>query len=221
MYYGTPFALDLMRQADAQCKTKEYLKQRKMEKAGRPPRTRPMPEIEGVPGCGPIRPDPEYIAELNRIAAEKRGPLLKIWKESAEKIQKEAAEKERKEKKKHEDEMITLLGKKARFEGKLAELNPKKKKDSKKIIAFNQQLRDINERILIKQKESGIVFGELNLGSKLQRFWNGLKMKVKKIKKKIRKFYEEWEEPINGALIVGIPAVLFVIFRKIISVIAL
>ena len=114
----------------------------------------------------------------------------------------------------HEDmqrEMMRLLAKQDRIRHKLGQLNPNKKKDSKKIVAYNEELKDIDAQLKMLQEQSGIKLDELDHGTKLGRFVGKIKRAWKRFTKKVKKVYER-----NEALIVGIASVVIPIVGGII-----
>ena len=108
-------------------------------------------------------------------------------------------------------EMMRLVAKRDRIRYKLGELNPHKKKDSKKIIAYNEELKDIDAQLKMLQEQSGIKLDELDHGTKLGRFVGKIKRAWKRFTKKVKKVYER-----NEALIVGIASVVIPIVGGII-----
>jgi len=173
----------------------------------KPSRVVPMPTIKSSSTRGPLSVDEEFTKVRKKEMADDNASRMVVLK----KLEKE---KEKKSKKEYEDEIIALLAKKTRLQYKLSDLSPRKKKESKKIAYFNSRIRDIDDRIKDAQKESGINLDKIELGSKLHRFWNAIKKKVKKFTEAIKNFYYANEETCMTCLLVIIPAILMSITRS-------
>ena len=109
-------------------------------------------------------------------------------------------------------EMIDLLTKRDRIVHKLSQLDPTKKKNSKKIRKLNALVRDIDAQLTMLSSQGGIPIEELERGSKLQRTWRHVKKFFKKQAKKAKRWLRDNSEtvaivgsvvlPIFGSLII-------------------
>lgn len=123
----------------------------------------------------------------------------------------------KKEKREYEKDLMACLAKKERLQYKLTRLDPRKKKDSKKVVSVNFQLRDLNERIVQLQKDSGINLDKLDCESKLGKIWGRVKTVVSKIFKKVTKFLKKHRDAIEGVLLVALPIIGTAIFKKLLG----
>lgn len=160
------------------------------------PRTKDVPRIQSSSTIrGPLSVTPEY---------------------------KEVKDKEKKKKKEaemavNELDLAQLLSKKARLEAKLAQLNPAKKKDAAEMAQINIKLRRNAEKIEQAKERSGITdFSELNQGSKLRRFWERVKKGCSKIVKRVKKWYKEHKEMVDGFSIVALPIIGLSLLKKVV-----
>lgn len=112
-------------------------------------------------------------------------------------------------------EMIQLIAEKDMLKKKLAELNPGKKKDSKKIAAINVRLEKVNRNIELLEKASGTNAKELDHGTKPARIIGSIKRKVKKMFKKTKKFIKRNEELIVGMASIILPVVSVLLLKSI------
>lgn len=183
---------DIFRIADQEMK-RRYPEDQRPHRA---PRILPMETIQSNPNIrGPLSVTQEYTDNWNRSKAEEK-------------------------QKKHHDyerDLIKKLAERERLRSKLTELDPSKKKQSRKIAAFNVQLKNLESSIKQIQKDSGINMDTLDYGTKLGRFWSKLKKKGKKLLKKIKKFYKDNQGLIEGVLAVVIPIVGSLLCKKILG----
>ena len=158
----------------------------------RKPRIIPMPTIKINKGAeGPLHVSQEFKDEFYRKKAEEK----------------------KKEKREYERELFECLGKKERLQFKLSKLDPKKKKDNKKIISINFRIQDLDEKIERLQRESGIDLKKEG-DSKLGKIWNRVKSTVKDVCKKVKKFWKKHSDAIEGVLTVVLPLVGAAFFKK-------
>jgi hypothetical protein len=144
------------------------------------------------------------------------GPLV-VTQEFINKCYQKNQEDKAKEMKGYERSLLECLGKKERLQYKLTCLSPKKKKENKKIVSINFQLRELDERIEKLQEESGINLSKVDSGSKLGRIWNRVKSTVVKLYKKAKKFVKKHADAIEGFLIVAVPVIGAAIFKKLLG----
>lgn len=162
----------------------------------RKPRIIPMPTIEGNKGVeGPLHVSQEY----------------------KEQLYKQKAETKKKEKRDYERELLECLGKRERLQFKLSKLDPKKKKDNKKIISINFRIQDLDEKIKYLQQESGINLNKEG-DSKLGRIWKRVKSTFSNACKAVKKFWKKHSEAIEGVLAVVLPIIGAAIFKKFLGV---
>ena len=162
----------------------------------RKPRIVPMPTIDSNPNVqGPL-----YVTEQFR-----------------ENFRKEKAIEKKKEKREYEKELLECLGKKERLQYKLSKLDRRKKKDCKKAIAIEFQLRDLDEKIEDLQKESGIVLDKQDSQSKLGKIWGRVKSVISKAIKKVKRFFKKHTDAIEGVLMVVLPIIGTAIFRRLLG----
>jgi hypothetical protein len=161
------------------------------------PRTKPVPRIQSSETIrGPLFVTQEYKDAKNKEKKKKR---------DAEKLEQEL-------------DLAQLLSKKARWEARLAVLNPAKKKDSEEMARLNIKLRRNEERIEEAKEVSGITdFNELKQGSKLARFWERTKARVSKVVKTVKKWFKKHSEAIEGAAIIALPFLAFGLLKKFIA----
>ena len=111
-------------------------------------------------------------------------------------------------------EMIQLLSRKDMLRTKLGELDPGKKRDSKKIAAINISIKDIDAELDMLSMQYGINLQELDKGTRLGRFLGRLKRKSKKIIKKVKKYIKENSEFLMNMVTIIFPFISTFIFRK-------
>ena len=158
----------------------------------RKPRIIPMPRIEGNKGAeGPLHVGQEYKEEFYKQKAEAK----------------------KKEKREYERELLECLGKRERLQFKISKLDPKKKKENKKIISINFRIQDLDEKIKSLQKESGIDLNKEG-DSKLGKFWKRIKATFSDIGKAVKKFWKKHSEAIEGVLVVVLPILGAAVFKK-------
>lgn len=112
-------------------------------------------------------------------------------------------------------EMMQLLARKDMLRIKLGKLDPSNKKDSKKIVAINVKLKDINAELEMLSWQYNIDLEELDKGSRLGRFIGRMKRKVKKITKVIRNLWEDHSDFILSIGSIILPFISTLIFKKI------
>ena len=162
----------------------------------RKPRIVPMPTIGSNPNVeGPLHVSQEFKDNY---------------------YQNKAVEK-KKEIREYEKDLMGCLGKKERLQYKLTKLDPRKKKENKKIISINFQLRDLDEKIIELQKESGITLNKMSSESKLGKIWARVKSVVDTVVKKIKKFFKKHRDAIEGVLMVALPIIGTAFFRKLLG----
>lgn len=111
-----------------------------------------------------------------------------------------------------EVEIIQYLAREDMIRSKLAKLDPCKKKDSKKIAAYNIELKNIRANIEMLQEQYNIKINELDHGNKISRFLGRMKRKVQRVWKKVKKWFKRNEEVVVGVLGIAGPAILAAIF---------
>lgn len=175
------------RQVDAENPNKEYVRE---------PYEVPMPSIQSNPNVeGPIHMTKEEY-EKRKIKQQKK----------REKKTREA-----------EVEIIQYLAREEMIKSRLAKLDPCKKKDSKKIAAYNIELKNLRANIEMLQEQYGIKIDSLDRGSKVSRFFARLKKKATRIFRKIKKWYERNDDLIIGVLGIAIPVLFSSLIAKIIA----
>lgn len=150
----------------------------------RPKKSVPMPDIDSNPNL--------------------EGPLC-VTQEWYDKKSSKREKKRRKEQREYEIEMIQLITRRDLLRKKLGELNPGKKKDSKRIAAINIELTNIRDELKMLETQSGLHIDEVDKGTKVGRFIGKMKMKIKKVAKKIKKFYKRNTELIYGVCSIVLP----------------
>ena len=121
------------------------------------------------------------------------------------------------DKKDMQREMMRLLAKQDRIRHKLGQLNPNKKKDSKKIVAYNEELKDIDAQLKMLEAQSGCKLDELDHGTRFGKFVGKIKHAWKRFKKKVKKVYERNEQLIVAIASVVIPVIGGVIIKGILG----
>lgn len=157
----------------------------------------PMPRIEGCPGAiGAV-----HITEDWYIKQKQKQILNRA-----------------KSKKEMQIQMIQLLAQKDRLRFKLGELEPGKKRDSKMIAKINIRLKDIDCELDLLQMQSGVKINELDKGTKVGRFLGRLKRMGRKICKKVKRFYRNNSELVNGIAAVVLPLIGSFIIKSILKI---
>jgi hypothetical protein len=162
----------------------------------RKPRIIPMPTIDSNPNV--------------------EGPLH-VTQDFKDNYYQKKVDAKKKEKREYEKELMECLGKKERLQYKLTRLDPRKKKENKKIISINFQVRDLDDRIVELQKESGISLDGIKPESKLGKIWGRVKSVVAVIVKKAKKLYNKYKDAIEGVLLVALPIVVTAFFKKLLG----
>lgn len=167
-------------------------------------------------------PQPKYV-DMTRTEPKKGleinsnprvlGPI-KMTQDFYDKAVEKRDHKRFKEVKRMRVEMIQLIAEKDMLRSKLAELDPGRKKDSKKIAAINVRLEKVINRIQLLETESGTNAKELDHGTKPARVIGNIKRKVKKTVKKIKKFFKRNEELIVGMASIIMPFVCVVVLKS-------
>ena len=104
-------------------------------------------------------------------------------------------------------EIMQILANRDVLRGKLGKLDPSNKRDSKKIVAINIQLKDLEAELKMLQELSGIDINQLDHGTRLGRFVGRFHRIIRKAKKKIKKFYKNNKELINGLSMIILPTI--------------
>lgn len=174
-------------QVNAENPKKEYVRE---------PYEVPMPSIQSNPNVeGPIHMTKEEY-ERKKIKQQRK----------YEKKTREA-----------EVEIIQYLAREEMIKSKLAKLDPCKKKDSKKIAAYNIELKNLRANIEMLQEQYGIKIDSLDRGSKVSRFFARLKKKATRIVRKIKKWYERNDDLVIGVLGIALPVLISSLIAKIIA----
>ena len=134
------------------------------------------------------------------------GPMH-VTQEWYDKQKEKKARKREKQKKEMEVEMIQLIARQDMLRRKLKGLDPGKKKDSKKIADINIQLKTISTDLKMLETQSGIHIDELENGTKLGRFVENIKRKIKKTAKKFKKFCKRNSELVFGICSIVLPVI--------------
>lgn len=164
-YIDTKSVPDVFKIADREME-KRYPKEDRMTK----PREIPMPYIDSNPNVkGPI-----YVTKDWYFKKKRKNMIEKA-----------------KEKRDVHIEMIQLLARKDMLRHKLEELDPGKKKDSKRIAAINITIKDVDAELEMLSLQYGINVEKLDHGTRLGRFIGRMKIKIKKIAKKAKKYWRE------------------------------
>ena len=150
------------------------------------PREIPMPYIDSNPNV----PGPVYVTN-DWYMKKKKKRMIKRAKEQRE----------------VHIEMIQLLARKDMLRTKLGELDPGKKRDSKKIAAININIKDIDAELEMLSMQYGININELDKGTRLGRFIGRLKRKSKKVIKRIKRYFKD-----NGEFILNMSSIIIPVF---------
>ncbi len=105
-------------------------------------------------------------------------------------------------------DMVHLLTERDRIKRELGKLDVGKKKQATKIAQLNIDLCQIDEDLRTLESISGEAVPELNQGSRISRFFNGVKRKVKKACTKVKKFFNRNSESIIGLSAITLPVML-------------
>lgn len=159
-----------------------------------------------------LHPEPEYV-DLKAVTREVPGPTitinhgaigpLRITKEWYDEQVALRDQRNRDAIKQAEIEMIQYIARIEMLRGKLGELNPHKSKDSKKIAAINIEIKEIESLMGCLEMQYGISASEIDHGTRVGRFLGRIKMKFRKFKKKVKRFFKA-----NAGLIVGIAPII-------------
>ena len=143
----------------------------------------------------------------------KSGPII-ITEDWALKKRKKELKRRAEDAKEMQIEMMQLISKRDYLKLKLGELDPGRKKDAKKIVSINVQLKDIEADLRMLQEQSGINLNELDHGSRLARFVGRVKRWFKRKIKKIKKIFEENKELIVGMIAIIAPTVFTAVIKS-------
>ena len=165
--------------------------------------------------------DPKPITRVEKVPVPfihgckgAKGPII-ITEDWALKKKKKELKNRAEDLKEMQIEMMQLIGKRDRLRKKLGELDPAKKKESRKIVFINVQLKDIDADLKMLQMQSGINLNELDHGTRLARFIGGIKRRFRIIKKKVKKFFRENKDLIIGMASIILPAIFTIIIKAI------
>ena len=168
-------------------------------------------------------PKKEYVREPYEVPMPTigsnpnvEGPIH-MTKEEYEKRKIKQERKREKKTREAEIEIIQYLAREEMIRSKLAKLDPCKKKDSKKIAAYNIELKNLRANIEMLQDQYGIKIDSLDRGNKVSRFFARLKRKVDKVIKKVKKWYNRNNDLIIGVLGIAVPVLLSGFIAKLIS----
>lgn len=159
----------------------------------------PMPFIHGTPGA--------------------RGPIV-VTKDWYVKQEKKRLASKAKDKRAYQTNMMKLIAQRDRINIKLGELDPAKKKDSEKIVKYNVKLKSIEAELSMLQRQSHIDLNELEHGTKGSRIIGAVKRKAKEVKKKVKKFYKTYKEPLNQLFAAALPIAIAGVVKLAIGLIA-
>ena len=93
--------------------------------------------------------------------------------------------------KEYENKLIKALAKRERIIAKIPKLKISNKSQSKEIARLNIKLSEVNKTIEIIQEQSGLTMRNIKHGTRLQKFMNAMKIKLKKIVKVIKQIYKD------------------------------
>ena len=187
-----------------------------------PPRIVPMETLPKSNLRGPLSVSQEYRDKYNKDKEAEKARIEQERLALEEKERKALMKKEEDQRKQNELKFMQMLSKRDRLRLKLEKLDPRKKKDSNKIAEINARLLSLDRKIQ-EAKDSGMINEhDLRTGSKLQRFWEAVKNRTKKIWKKIKKFCKKHRDVIMDIVRVVLPVILtkisFLLFSKVIKV---
>lgn len=106
-----------------------------------------------------------------------------------------------------EIDMIQYIAKRDMLRRKLAELDPSKKKDSKRIASYNVEIMRLTEEIEQLERQFDISATEIDHGTRVGRFLARCKKGVKKVGKKIKKFCKRNSDLITGIASIVLPVI--------------
>lgn len=156
----------------------------------------PMPKIKGIPGVqGPL-----YVTEDWYIKKQRKLELKRLKEQNEVKIT-----------------MINLLAQKDCIRHRIGKLDPSKKKDAKRIAAMNVRLREIDAELKILETEYGCKVKDIDRGTKFGRTVGHVKRFMRKVGKKVKKFYRRNAELINGMASIIAPVVTSLIIKSLLS----
>ena len=141
----------------------------------------------------------KQMEELKKKADAKKAKAMR----NAEKLREEKA----KARHQAEIDVIQLIARRDLLRGKLSRLDGRRKKDAIKIASINIELVNIEEALTSIKKEYGITMNDIDKGSKVSRFFNRAKEKVKSAFKKVKKFFRRNSELIVGMATIILPVV--------------
>lgn len=153
----------------------------------------------------------ERSKQQTKVKAKKKPNTAdNFLKQEAEKLERKKARK----RKEYECEMIRLLARREYIVANLNRLDPRKKKDAKKIAALNAELIWIEKQIGKLEEESGLERIQLKSGTKRGRFFWKVKRRLKKIWKKTKSFCKENAEVIVSVIAVALPSIISLFTKK-------
>lgn len=119
-----------------------------------------------------------------------------------------------KDRKNAQIEMMQLIAERDRLRYKLGKLDMSKKKDSKMAVAINVKIKDINAELESLQAITGININSLDKGSRFGRFVGKCKRIFRKVKKRVRKWWDRNRELIGGLAAIIFPFVMSALAKK-------
>ena len=163
--------------------------------------------------------DPKPVTRIQKVpmpfihgAKGVKGPII-VTEDWVLKKKKKEMKNRSEDRKEMQIEMMQLIGKRDRLKFKLGELDPGNKKDAKRIVAINIQLKDIDADLSMLQAQSGINLNNLDHGSRLARFIGGIKRWCRRKFKKVKKFFRENKELILGMISIIVPVAISTMIR--------
>lgn len=154
----------------------------------------PMPRIAKVDGMkGPIVPFKEWYI---RGKLEHLGLVAEDYRD-------------------YQEEMIENIAERDRLRFILGTLDPGSKKDMKKAVKINSELRNLECELIFLKDITGIEMDTIEKGSKLGIFYGHAARFFKRVKKSIKKFFKKHEDMISGIASVVVPTILGGVARKI------
>ena len=155
----------------------------------------PMPFITGCKGAnGPVIVTEDWVVKKEKKYLKNRSEDIKEM----------------------QIEMMQLIGKRDRLKKKLGELDIGKKKDARRIVAINVQLKDIDAELQMLQAQSGINLNNLDRGTRLARFIGAIKGWFKRRIRKLKKVIRENKELIYGMASIILPFISTIMFRRLV-----
>ena len=216
MIIGDASGKEMMRAADAYMQENHPSELHKM-----PPRVVPVPTLDSPNIRGPLNVSPEYREEFYRNKEAEKSRKEKERMEKEEKDRLNAIKLEESQRQKAEFKYMNMITKRDRLRLKLENLNPRKKKNARKIAEIKAELLRLDRKIEEAQTDGSIIITGKKR-SRFRRFWENVKLKARKKWKKVKRFFRKHKETIIEIASIIVPVLLgkigYTFFKRVLRI---